>query len=109
VVGLVLLGLTIGTAVGTGGLLGTPLLLAVATLLVAAGAVWCLLQARRATRRAWAGQASALLGLLRERLGELVDERLVAPTRAVLADHRSVRRAAEGVEVPMERAAGPEH
>jgi hypothetical protein len=73
-------------------------------LVAAATAVW---QARRAGEQARRSRAERLQAEVQQVLGGVVDEALVAPTRAVHGDHRAVRRAATGRSAGHLAAPGP--
>lgn len=80
---------------------GLPALVIGGAGILALGAAGALaLGARRVTQQTHRARADRLLRDVQSVLGGVVDEALVAPTRAVHADHRVVRRAATG------RAAG---
>lgn len=78
-----------------------------AGLLALVAAVAAVVGARRAEGRARQERATRLLADVQQVLGGVVDEALVAPTRAVHADHRVVRRAATGRSAGHLAAAGP--
>jgi GTP-binding protein EngB required for normal cell division len=91
VVGVVLLGVTIGTWIGSGGFAAAVGLLAAGTLAAAAAAATAALQSRRAAAADRERRAQALVVSARSAVAEVVDDALVGPSRAVLVDHRAVR------------------
>ncbi|MDT0165054.1 YfjP family GTPase [Actinotalea sp. AC32] len=103
-VALVVVAAGVGTAVGSGGATTTVVLLGVAAVLAAATAVAAAVLARRAAVRSRERRAAALLTEVRSALGSVVDEGLATPTRAVLADHRALRRAVASDEDESPRA-----
>ncbi|MGV8967255.1 MAG: GTPase [Cellulomonas sp.] len=80
-----------GSELDVGGVSGLPLAIALLVLAVALGVVALLVRRRDARRRADVVRRDG-----RAALGKIVEEHLVMPTLAVLAEHREVRELAAG-------------